>query len=191
MGVDVKCWEKGNFGMDRITGKNWENSYEPLKKSLTKKIIAKIDENKTDFMIINYPNADMVGHSGNYCAAVVTVEALDFCLGKIFDNIKEKLILLAIIFNINLPEAKKWKSQFRNDTARLIKARRLALLARGIQENHMNLADDIEDDDDDYGDMPNDIADFDMPTKIGRNELCSCGSGKKYKKCCEKTTIKK
>ncbi|MEI6984764.1 MAG: SEC-C metal-binding domain-containing protein [Rhodospirillaceae bacterium] len=20
--------------------------------------------------------------------------------------------------------------------------------------------------------------------KIGRNELCSCGSGKKYKKCC-------
>ena len=21
-------------------------------------------------------------------------------------------------------------------------------------------------------------------TKIGRNELCSCGSGKKYKKCC-------
>ena len=22
--------------------------------------------------------------------------------------------------------------------------------------------------------------------KIGRNELCSCGSGKKFKKCCEK-----
>lgn len=105
-----------------------------------------------------------------------------------FDNIKEKLILLAIIFNINLPEAKKWKSQFRNDTARLSKARRLALLARGIQENHINLPDDTEDDDDD---MPDDITDFNTPTKIGRNELCSCGSGKKYKKCCEKTTIRK
>jgi SWIM/SEC-C metal-binding protein len=23
-----------------------------------------------------------------------------------------------------------------------------------------------------------------VTTKIGRNELCSCGSGKKYKKCC-------
>lgn len=22
------------------------------------------------------------------------------------------------------------------------------------------------------------------PNKIGRNDLCSCGSGKKYKKCC-------
>jgi len=22
-------------------------------------------------------------------------------------------------------------------------------------------------------------------TKVGRNDLCSCGSGKKYKKCCE------
>ena len=24
------------------------------------------------------------------------------------------------------------------------------------------------------------------PPKIGRNELCPCGSGKKYKKCCGK-----
>ena len=24
------------------------------------------------------------------------------------------------------------------------------------------------------------------PSKIGRNELCPCGSGKKYKKCCGK-----
>jgi len=23
-----------------------------------------------------------------------------------------------------------------------------------------------------------------MSEKIGRNDLCSCGSGKKYKKCC-------
>jgi SEC-C motif len=27
--------------------------------------------------------------------------------------------------------------------------------------------------------------------KIGRNEPCSCGSGKKYKQCCEKKTIEK
>ena len=25
-----------------------------------------------------------------------------------------------------------------------------------------------------------------VPQKVGRNELCPCGSGKKYKKCCLK-----
>ena len=25
--------------------------------------------------------------------------------------------------------------------------------------------------------------------KVGRNELCHCGSGKKYKRCCGKTTM--
>ncbi len=25
------------------------------------------------------------------------------------------------------------------------------------------------------------------PVKIGRNDLCACGSGKKFKKCCELT----
>ena len=24
-----------------------------------------------------------------------------------------------------------------------------------------------------------------LATKVGRNDLCSCGSGKKFKKCCE------
>ncbi|MHA1952459.1 MAG: SEC-C metal-binding domain-containing protein [Candidatus Heimdallarchaeaceae archaeon] len=24
------------------------------------------------------------------------------------------------------------------------------------------------------------------PVKVGRNDPCSCGSGRKYKKCCEK-----
>lgn len=24
-----------------------------------------------------------------------------------------------------------------------------------------------------------------QPVKVGRNDLCSCGSGKKFKKCCE------
>jgi hypothetical protein len=27
-----------------------------------------------------------------------------------------------------------------------------------------------------------------MKDKIGRNDLCPCGSGKKYKKCCQEKT---
>jgi len=36
-----------------------------------------------DFMLINFANADMVGHTGNYSAAVRAMEALDGCLARV------------------------------------------------------------------------------------------------------------
>ncbi len=59
--------------------------------NITEKIIAKIEENKTDLILVNFPNADMVGHTGNYNAAVVSAEAVDYCVGKIYDVLEPKL----------------------------------------------------------------------------------------------------
>ena len=36
-----------------------------------------------DFMLMNFANADMVGHTGNYAATVKAMEALDACLAKV------------------------------------------------------------------------------------------------------------
>lgn len=36
-----------------------------------------------DFVVMNFANADMVGHTGNYEAAIRAVEALDQCLAKV------------------------------------------------------------------------------------------------------------
>ncbi|MBR0071274.1 MAG: alkaline phosphatase family protein, partial [Campylobacter sp.] len=43
-----------------------------------------------DFIVVNFANGDMVGHTGNYEAAVKAVEAVDECLGKIFATAKEE-----------------------------------------------------------------------------------------------------
>ena len=59
--------------------------------TLAQKTIDKIEESKTDFIMVNFPNADMVGHLGNYNAAVVAVEAVDYCLGKIYTCLENKL----------------------------------------------------------------------------------------------------
>jgi 2,3-bisphosphoglycerate-independent phosphoglycerate mutase len=40
----------------------------------------KIETSVPDFMLMNFANADMVGHSGNYEATVRAIEALDKCL---------------------------------------------------------------------------------------------------------------
>lgn len=42
-----------------------------------------------DFIVVNFANGDMVGHTGDFAAAVKAVEAVDDCLGKILNRAKE------------------------------------------------------------------------------------------------------
>ncbi|MCR8746197.1 2,3-bisphosphoglycerate-independent phosphoglycerate mutase [Romboutsia lituseburensis] len=57
---------------------------------LTEKVLAKIDEDKYDFIVLNYANPDMVGHTGVVEAAITAVETVDTCVGKIVDKIVSK-----------------------------------------------------------------------------------------------------
>ena len=50
---------------------------------LTDKLVAAIDSGKFDVIICNYPNGDMVGHTGNFDAAVKACEAVDTCVGRV------------------------------------------------------------------------------------------------------------
>ena len=40
---------------------------------------------KYDLIITNFANPDMVGHTGNIEATVKAIEAVDECIGKIFE----------------------------------------------------------------------------------------------------------
>ncbi|MGG7177970.1 2,3-bisphosphoglycerate-independent phosphoglycerate mutase [Clostridium paraputrificum] len=57
---------------------------------VTDELIAKIDEDKYDMIILNYANPDMVGHTGIVEAAVKAVETVDTCLGRVAEKILEK-----------------------------------------------------------------------------------------------------
>lgn len=56
---------------------------------LTDKLVAAIKSGKYDAIICNYPNGDMVGHTGDYDAAVKACEAVDACIGRIVEAINE------------------------------------------------------------------------------------------------------
>jgi 2,3-bisphosphoglycerate-independent phosphoglycerate mutase len=51
-------------------------------------VLARLDSNKYDAMVINFANPDMVGHTGDLSAAVRAAEVVDQCVGKILDKIK-------------------------------------------------------------------------------------------------------
>ena len=50
---------------------------------ITDDLIEVIRSGKYDFIRCNFPNGDMVGHTGNYDAVVCSMEALDLCLARI------------------------------------------------------------------------------------------------------------
>jgi 2,3-bisphosphoglycerate-independent phosphoglycerate mutase len=54
---------------------------------VTDKLVAAIAAGRFDFIVVNYANADMVGHTGDIAAAVKAVEAVDGCLGRLSDAV--------------------------------------------------------------------------------------------------------
>lgn len=56
---------------------------------VTEKLLEELDRNEHDVIILNYANTDMVGHTGVFEAAVAACEAVDECLGKICEKVKE------------------------------------------------------------------------------------------------------
>lgn len=63
---------------------------------VTEEVLKVID--KYDLIVLNFANADMVGHTGSFEAAVKAVETLDECIGKIVNkmlSIGGKILLTA------------------------------------------------------------------------------------------------
>jgi 2,3-bisphosphoglycerate-independent phosphoglycerate mutase len=57
---------------------------------VTDKLIEAIEGDRYDAIICNFANPDMVGHSGDFDATVKAIEALDICLGRLYEAIRKK-----------------------------------------------------------------------------------------------------
>ena len=56
---------------------------------VTDKLVAAIRSETFDFILVNYANTDMVGHTGDFDAAVKAVETVDACLGRLRQAVTE------------------------------------------------------------------------------------------------------
>jgi 2,3-bisphosphoglycerate-independent phosphoglycerate mutase len=86
--------EKENPGEDRVLIPSPKVATYDLKPEmsaleLADEAVKRIKSEKYDFMVLNFANPDMVGHTGNMDAAVKALEAVDTCLGKVIDAINE------------------------------------------------------------------------------------------------------
>ena len=72
-------------------------------REVTESLVKYVRGQDVGLVIANYANADMVGHTGNFEAAVRAVEVIDVCLGKVVDaamSKKGKVVITADHGNI-------------------------------------------------------------------------------------------
>lgn len=57
---------------------------------VTEALLKEIENDTPDFIVLNFANPDMVGHSGDLQATIQAVEVVDECLGKVVDQIEKQ-----------------------------------------------------------------------------------------------------
>ncbi len=57
---------------------------------VTEKVVERIHSGQYDYIILNFANPDMVGHTGVMEAAVKAIETVDTCVGKVIDALLEE-----------------------------------------------------------------------------------------------------
>jgi 2,3-bisphosphoglycerate-independent phosphoglycerate mutase len=86
--------EKPYVGEDRILVPSqkvatYDLAPEMSAQGIADNLVADVEGRKHDVIICNFANADMVGHTGKLDAAIVAVETLDRCLGRIVRAVKD------------------------------------------------------------------------------------------------------
>ncbi|KAF0216185.1 MAG: 2 3-bisphosphoglycerate-independent phosphoglycerate [Geobacteraceae bacterium] len=57
---------------------------------VTEELLKRLDEDRYDVIILNFANADMVGHTGIIAAAIRAIEVVDTCVGRLVDKVLAK-----------------------------------------------------------------------------------------------------
>jgi len=86
--------EKPNSGEDRVLIPSprvatYDLQPEMSAPAITDTLLAKLKEDVYDVMIVNYANPDMVGHTGILDAAIAAVEAVDICVGRVVEAVRQ------------------------------------------------------------------------------------------------------
>ena len=61
---------------------------------INKSLLEEVNNKKYDLIVLNYANGDMVGHTGNYDAAVKAVETVDKCLYELYEKLHNEYTFL-------------------------------------------------------------------------------------------------
>lgn len=64
--------------------------------TVLEKLEKALEDKSISFYLVNFANSDMVGHSGNFEAAVKAIEALDICIGRLMEKCRLENVTMCV-----------------------------------------------------------------------------------------------
>ncbi len=61
---------------------------------ITSSVLKTLEKDKLDFVLINYANADMVGHTGDFKAAIIAIETIDQQLKRLREALPDSTLII-------------------------------------------------------------------------------------------------
>ncbi|EKD48827.1 MAG: hypothetical protein ACD_64C00114G0006 [uncultured bacterium] len=58
---------------------------------ITRTVLSSLEQHPSDFYLINYANADIIGHTGDFDKTITAVQCLDHQLGELYEQVVEKM----------------------------------------------------------------------------------------------------
>lgn len=111
---------------------SYDLSPEMSARELTEKLCEAIEIGGYDLIVVNYANADMVGHTGNFEASCQAVECLDQCLSEIIESLQKKKGVLLLTADHGNAECLKDPATGGSHTAHTLNP--VPILLVGLQE---------------------------------------------------------
>jgi 2,3-bisphosphoglycerate-independent phosphoglycerate mutase len=96
-GIETKSFGENHVLIPSPAVSSYDQKPEMSATEITKKVVEAVEKDQYNFILINYANADMVGHTGNFKAAVKAVEAVDTCLDKVIKSVLAKNGLVVVV----------------------------------------------------------------------------------------------
>lgn len=85
-GSDLKFSGEERVKIDSVNTKDFSEHPKMSAEQISDRVVAEIEKGTFDVIIMNYANADMVGHTGNYEVTVRALEFLDVQIGRVADT---------------------------------------------------------------------------------------------------------
>ena len=91
----VKLDNCKKYCVNTDTSRNYDYKPEMNSLNIAKAAINCMEED-IDFVLVNFANPDVIGHTGNYQATINSLQAVDLCIGKMMDCAKENFYTTVI-----------------------------------------------------------------------------------------------
>ena len=96
--------KEGRVIIPSVGGPHYDRNPEMQAQAITNRLIEEIKKEKYHFILVNFANPDMVGHTGNLKAAIKAAEFLDGCVKRIVEIAEKEYVVMITADHGNFEE---------------------------------------------------------------------------------------